>query len=440
MYRWADLEQDWVNAMEANPIIHAPPRVPSYYRNALMFICILGCMAPTAAVTCHTCYDQIEGCAGGDQCLLHTRPLTNTEIIAGGVGVVTLASLLPIKFLRECTRSALDCLKMVANRPRLGTPLDITAAAMNVDQLVVAVQSGAAAPGDAMRECMTRIANAPNQLETHRLNALVTLLSHMDKGAAAVTAGASNMRGAVLGSYSLAWALAGRVARQTLSVGVSGLASGGPSDSAVPMTQMVKLSITRPVSFADFCERITNWIMICHSTGIGHVLALGEFLRDVVHDTITKHGHTWQVAHELLLVYLEVVETTADASINIRTVFANGSQDTYLKRAQDSVRVNFTNVPRTGNSDGGAGASAPAQDGKGKSKWTGNFDRNASTTCHSYNMGTEHPRSSLNEKGTCKYNHVCDHWVSDKGPGGTCGGRHPRFKCDNPNKCDKKQT
>ena len=122
---------------------------------------------------------------------------------------------------------------------------------------------------------MTRIANAPNQLETHRLNALVTLLSHMDKGAAAITAGASNIRGAVLGSYSLAWALAGRVARQTLSVGVSGLASGGPSDSAVPMTQMVKLSITRPVSFADFNERITNWIMICHSTGIGHVFKPG---------------------------------------------------------------------------------------------------------------------------------------------------------------------
>ena len=136
----------------------------------------------------------VRNCFSNDHHLVHPNvPLPppvnvmahqclHTAVIAGGVGVITLASLLPIKFLRECTRSALDCIKMVANRPQLGTPVDITQAAMTVDQLVEAVQSGAAQPGDAMRECLTRLASAGNQLETNRLNALATLLSHMDKG------------------------------------------------------------------------------------------------------------------------------------------------------------------------------------------------------------------------------------------------------------------
>ena len=34
-------------------------------------------------------------------------------------------------------------------------------------------------------------------------------------------------------------------------------------------------------------------------------------------------------------------------------------------------------------------------------------------------------------------NHICDHYVTDKGPKGQCGGKHPRIKCNNPNKCDK---
>ena len=402
---------------------------------ALLFFTFMAC---GEAVTCYTCYDQIEGCAGGDACLLHSRPHANTAIIAGGAGVITLASLLPIKFLRECTRSALDCIKMVANRPQLGTPVDITQAAMNVDQLVEAVHSGAANPGDAMRECLTRLAQAGNQLETNRLNALATLLSHMDKGAS--TSSGSGGRSTVLGTYSLAWALAGRIARQTLGVGVAGVSgSSGPSESATPVVQMVKLTITRPTSMAEFSDMITTWLMLCHATGLGHILALGEFIRDVVHDTISKLNYSWQLAHELLLVYFEVVETTSDQSINIRNVFAHGSQDTYLKRANDSMRAHYSNV--RGKEEPNPSPNANAGKGKGNEiKWNGNYDRNATTTCLSYNLGTEHRPRSLNEKGTCKHNHVCDQWVSDKGPGGTCGGRHPRSKCDNPNKCDKKQT
>ena len=46
-----------------------------------------------------------------------------------------------------------------------------------------------------------------------------------------------------------------------------------------------------------------------------------------------------------------------------------------------------------------------------------------------YNKGTDHTRNSLDADGACKFNHVCMQWVSDKGPRGICGGKHPKGQC-----------
>ena len=401
-------------------------------RLLMLVTCLATFVDVAVGVTCHTCFDQISGCLGGDQCPLHTRPHTNTLVIAGAAGVISLVSMLPVKFLRECKRSALDCLKMVSNRPLLGTPIDITAPAMTVDQLVTAVQSGAAAAGDAMRECMTRLAHANSQLETNRLNALCTLLSHLDKASTTVGNGVKTV---VLGSYSLAWGLAGKVVRQSVSTCVSGITTDdGPSMSATPASQLITMSVTRPRSMAEFSDMLTCWHMICHATGLCNILVLGEFTRDVVHDSMSRHGQTWQVAHELLLIYLEAVETTSDSSLHIRNVFTSGSQDTFMRRAVEAAKLEFGSKADSADKPSkvkGAQNETP--------KWNGNFTRSASRTCISYNLGTAHPARSLDDKGTCKHNHKCDHWVSDKGPHGTCGGDHPRSRCDNPAKCDKPQ-
>ena len=402
----------------------------------LKFICLFTFLGSCESVTCTTCYDQIPGCEGGDTCLLHNTPMANVAIVAGGAGIITLRNLLPLKFLRECTRSVLDCLKMVANRPAIGTPIDLSAPAMTVDQLIEAVQTGRATPGEAVRETMTRVGGAGTQIELARLNALTNLLTNMEKSSGGAGApGVTSRGGSALGSYSLVWALAGKITRQSLSVGIAGISEGTSAEVSSPAAQIVKLNIIRPTGMTEFSDMITIWLMICHATGLGNVLVLGEFLRDVVYDTMLKHGHSWQVAHELFLVYLEAVETSSDDAVNIRTVFVNGSQDTYLKRATDSASVEFKGVPLKP----GVNKSLPTVS-DGEIKWNGNYNRKATTPCFSFNMGTPHPSRSLDEKGTCKHNHVCDHWVSDKGPRGTCGGKHPRSRCDNPNKCDKQVT
>ena len=185
---------------------------------------------------------------------------------------------------------------------------------------------------------------------------------------------------------------------------------------------------------SEFSDMLTCWHMICHATGLCNFLVLGEFTRDVVHDTMSRHGQSWQVAHELLLIYLEAVETTSDPAVHIRSVFASGSQDTYMRRALEAAKSEFGSK-----AEGGERGPKNKTKSEESLKWNGNFNRNATTTCLSFNLGTAHPARSLDEKGTCKHNHKCDQWVSDKGPHGTCGGDHPRSRCTNPNKCDKPQ-
>ena len=71
----------------------------------------------------------------------------------------------------------------------------------------------------------------------------------------------------------------------------------------------------------------------------------------------------------------------------------------------------------------------------------GKFSASSGACCVFFNTGKEHPASALHPDGTCKFNHVCDHWVSNKGKNGKCLGTagtkgHCRATCDNPHKCD----
>ena len=176
------------------------------------------------------------------------------------------------------------------------------------------------------------------------------------------------------------------------------------------------------------------WIGICAATGLAHVLTLTNFLHDVVFDTMLKLKREWQFAHELFLVYLERVETCDDRSLNLQNVFAAGAQDTLMVRAEDRVRSAFNTRgifrPVGGGDDDRRGSGA---------KWNGSFNRDKNAQpCFTFNLGRkEHPASCLNERGGCRFAHVCDHWVSDKGPKGICrSDKHSRANCDNPAKCD----
>eukprot|EP00964_Phaeocystis_antarctica_P055952 scaffold32955_cov54-Phaeocystis_antarctica.AAC.1 len=56
-------------------------------------------------------------------------------------------------------------------------------------------------------------------------------------------------------------------------------------------------------------------------------------------------------------------------------------------------------------------------------KWNNKFNHDKDAKpCAAFNNGAAHNAFQLKGDGGCRFGHVCDHWVSDKGPGGKCLG------------------
>jgi hypothetical protein len=82
----------------------------------------------------------------------------------------------------------------------------------------------------------------------------------------------------------------------------------------------------------------------------------------------------------------------------------------------------------------------------GGTKWTKKFTASSNRPCSVHNSMPlrEHKSADLLSDGTCKFNHVCNHWVSNKGKYGQCLNsegtqNHVRDNCDNTHKCNSRQ-
>jgi hypothetical protein len=372
-------------------------------------------------VTCHTCFDQIAGCAGGNACQLLTGPVANSGSLAGLAGAaaaITCLALLPPICLRVLTRSVLDCMRAAARRPAPGAPLDLTV--LDLAALMLAARSGQCSYDDAVTDVTRRLNAATTQLEVNRLSAIVAQLDSLRSQGSTSNAGMADATSLLMGAYTFAYAHATRVVRLSRNTVVAGVAES--STDGNPVSRLQKTKILRPTTMEEFSEMLNMFIMVAHATGLVNCLVLTEFLRVVVYETIGLAKKPWTVAHELMLTYFEELETTSDTTLHLGNILQRGSLDTMMRRAEARAQAEFPRIFRP-----------PGQDFA-----NGKFSRDPKAPpCHSFNNGKAHPPTSLDDTGACKYRHVCNHWVTDKGPKGICGGAHPRTKCTNPKKCDQ---
>ena len=389
-------------------------------------------IALAEAVTCRTCFDQIQGCAGGAACPFVTTAANNGVLLAGAAIAAGAASSLvardifPLRFTRILSRGVLDALLVVGRRPPPGTAVDLTT--LTLPELSDPVRTAGVDLDQILAEVSTRLGVAGTQIEISRLNAITTSLVARQKLK-------SNVQGAVLhedgtstlvGVYRYCVVLASKVARTRQSdVAVVQSEEASTSTEGVGQKTLPPAKMVRPSSVSELMAVITIWTMMLQGLGISTTLVTGAFLCQVVHEPMADGLVTWQEAFELWMVYLEEVERTAGDEVNLTNVYDRGAQDTMLKRAKD--RTPSKRIFRGDDLD----------DGDEPIKWNGSWDKRASKVCITFNLGKKaHPASCLNSKGGCKFNHICDHWVSDKGTKGTCGGDHPRVSCTNANKCD----
>ena len=393
---------------------------------------LLICLPTTAAVTCRTCFDQIQGCTGGNDCPF-VATTTQNGLLLGGLAAATATAIVardvfPLRFTRVLTRGVLDSLLIIGRRPPPGTAVDVSALT-NVE-LTDPVRTSGVELEALLDEVTKRLGAATSNIELQRLNSISTAIGHKIKlgrgadGAIAVGDGTEEL----VGVFRYCAMLAGKVVRTRLSQVATVITppQGDAQVKAVPPEKLVK-----PKTMAEFADILVTWTMLLSGLGLASILVSGAFLREVVFDTIADGTLPWEGAYELWLVYLEEVERTAGDDVNLSNVYNRGAQDTMIKRAMERLPKRIFR-PGGGGGDG---------DGDEEPKWNGSFNAKSTATCLTFNLGKkQHPTNCLNEKGGCKFNHACDQYVSDQGPKGRCGSvKHGRHNCDNPAKVSKEQ-
>ena len=379
---------------------------------------------PVQAVTCPTCNDQLAGCQGGAACPFLAATNANAGLIAGTVatGYLTVQALLPQEWRSVFKKSVLDFFLVVARRPAPGSAVDCSAFA--VADLMEAHRNQSAPKADILCALLSR---AGESTEVGEQNQITNIINIIKMESSTLGAAANARVGECVGTLQLLWAYCGRVTeRSTALVTVeTDDESGSTSRSSRASTKLV-----RPKTQFQFSEIISVFQTCAHALGVSNILQTSEFFRQVVFDAVARDEIPWQQAHELVLVYFFDVDNSP--SLHISTVYASGAQDTRRARALVNAKQHYPNLVRGGppkNPD-----DKPHNPALGPNIPGSKADD--AKICMSFNLGTSHSSRHVKD-GCCIFRHVCDQWVSDKGPNGRCEGNHSRKRCDNPQKCDK---
>ena len=400
----------------------------SYYSCAgFLFWCVLlGFLSPAFGVTCRSCLDGIEGCAGGPACLFATRTAANLAALAvAGGAAISVVSLLPASYVRHLPTQVLRTLAAIARVPAADGPPDL--GAMTLTELQECLASGRSDVSAYKAELSTRLADpATAAAQVTRISAMLLGVQNNSVSVNTRTIDGINSYG-VLGYLVAVASLIVNSGKRTYSSGATsttGSNSNGGGSS---------LSIRAPNSGSQFAELLMVWQTLAHAVGAANILATGPFIQQVVWDGISTLGLIWEQAYCLFIIYLEAIEDSLGV-LHLANVFAAGAQDTRLRAA--NKRYSETFCPPCDFQDD--------QDkdlDKGSKKWNKKDSPNASGVCKTYNFrDAEHPKQHMHKDGTCKFRHVCNHWVAGKGPGGMCELPHPKWECTNPNKTNTKPT
>jgi hypothetical protein len=396
---------------------------PSQYLSVFMLFHLIG---GAEAVTCHSCYDQLEGCTGGSSCPFLATPASNaTNYIAAGITGLTALALFPREWMASVTRSVLDTLMSVARRPLAGSPLDL--ANFNLSQLAQAFTDRTAPRSDVLYEMAALIPGA-STAEQAEIRLTIDTLKMIASVEPDHDSTKRSSVGEAVGVLMMLWALAGKIgSRASDSVCLSvDDASASTSSTASRLTE----KMTRSTSEAAFCERMTIFSALAHGLGVANTLASVRFFKDVAYDLMLRDRLAWQVAQELVMVYLSDVDNSA--SLTIGNIFESGAQDNRLARAKTSASKHHPGL------DIFRAVRDSTKELKTGVKYNGKCTNTSDKFCISFNVGGDHSAKHLHADGACKFKHKCDSYVTGAGPDARCGGDHSRKDCTNPDKTNTK--
>ena len=390
--------------------------------------------------TCPMCHGYISSCTwspSNQQCPSIDEPTANRAILAGATGTISLAKSIGARFLRAFTRAELTAVTTIAARPPPGTPV-VIAAGTKLKEIGIYLSQGLVSI-EQVSLLYTGFIDEESDTDKKKelMNNLKLIMSLKDlPGVSGAQADAGEPYGAYtwLLAMVVGFVTAGTiVAKSTLGPASSSASSGAGSRHTA--------KLLRPKSLLDLFEVMNLYIMFYTSLGFGATTLITQFFEFVVFDTIRIRKKDWYVAFELLVVLLRKVEDSVELTIGtvMQEVYLNGA----MEEAMEAAKVHFAAFfrPRGGIPLSPLLDMGTKDNGVVEVKWNGKFNtKPEARPCFAFNNGEEHDHRSLTADGTCKFAHVCDHWVSDQGPGGKCLGKkgtagHARHACDNPSQC-----
>ena len=411
-------------------------------RFGLLWALGLGFIHPARAPAsiCPTCFGNIPSCtfgAASGACPGEVVPRENAAIITGASsGSLKLAGCLAPRFLRMLSRSELTTVTTLANRPPPGTAITFDATSKLKD-LVVYLKQGLVSKEQIEVSFAEFIDAEADPTKKKELRENVKFL--MNAAESADLSGDDDPGGL----YS--WLL-GMVVSFVLTgtvVTASALSSGPGTSSG---TAKHKTKIPRPKTMVHMLEILNLYVMFFVALGLGPTSLITSFIQCVVIDTIVVRKYEWVVAFELMLVLFRKIENSTGSKYNLGNVIDEVHLNSALDEAMEAAKIFFPLFFRAGGGKLRDPDSVLESDdkNKGKNKFNGKFNKDQTCrACAVFNSGGDHKPHMLENNGTCRFNHVCDHWVDDQGPGGICRNKagkagHNRRDCDNPRKCDSK--
>jgi hypothetical protein len=379
---------------------------------ALVWLTFAILLSSAEAVKCDLCKDTISGCNGGATCPLATGPVANAAAMASSstAEVPDFKHLLPPEMLCTFTRPILLTLNAVSKAPKAGGPVDLSSGAMaEATGVVKAAIDGMCTWEDSALELATRLAAASDEMDVHKINAAITLLKTVSDKAGTVAQGAVQSG---VGMYTYIWAKIGTHMEARVAGTVRILAR-----TVHPTTSDLTAKLRRPTTADEFYYMLMMFLRVVTALGTSFFLAQDFLLKTVFH-AMQNVKVAWSVAHELLLIYFRVIETDTSGNVHLGNVTEQGSGDVHMAEARLNAETFFRGrggIPRGGEGDG--------------KKWNGKSSPDAKKYCVAFNFAREHTANVLDVDGCCRFAHKCNQWVSDKGPGGMCGGDHPKVEC-----------
>jgi hypothetical protein len=353
---------------------------------------------------------------------------SNSASIEAGNPITIASSLLPDQLLRLFPPGVL---KVIVNKASSTsqTAFQITSTSTFL-HIMDAVKSCRLSKNDALDHFYGKLESETDATQISKFNGYIKALQDLAEVGADTIATGSYLSGCF--TYLLA------IVSKYVMV-IDGVASLLLSEEKGGSVSLLKATHYRPSRFSEFVEMLHYYLWLSCYSGLVALPVMARFLTKVVWVNIRKRLIPWQIVHELLLIVLRAVEQSR-GQMTLGNVMEIGSQDSFMREATVAAEEHYPGATKIFRSPGGNPGNVKATGGEKPEKakeFNGKDTPTSNKCCFSFNLGTDHPASSLHKDGTCKFKHACDHFISGHGPNARCSStKHGRHSCNHPNKCD----